>query len=995
VSAFDLSPDDFVPFFRAVHGVDPFPWQERLLRQVTTDGIWPDVLDLPTGSGKTAALDLAVFHLALEAGRENGRCAPLRIAFVVDRRLIVDDAYTRACKLADALTNPNNPIVCRVAAALQRFVGENQRPLAARRLRGGMPREDDWARTPVQPTILCSTVDQVGSRLLFRGYGISDRMKPVHAGLFGSDCLILLDEAHLSKPFRQTLAAIEKLRKPDGAPWGVAFLTATPEQPAQRCFRLDDDDRAHPILARRLRAAKSARLVEIPDRQGIDAEVRRVEAIADETKTALAVLKKSGIPNPAIGIVVNRVMRARRVFERLRGELTDAEVTLVVGPTRAIDREDRVHELARIRTDAPRTLDKPLIVIATQTIEAGVDIDLDGLVTEVAALDALRQRFGRLNRAGRPVSAFAAIMAHKDDIDVKASDPVYANRAAETWKELQRLAAASPEGMVDFSVETFGSLLSPKQIAELAAPTMDAPVLLPPYADLWSQTSPLPAADPEVALFLHGPDRSPASIQIVWRADIGEQDLRPAERERLIDLLKLVPPRSAETIAMPIWAVQAWLREQYEPLQDLADAAGRASDDLDRTQGRRVFRYAGPDDRKTRPIFAGEIRPGDLIVVPAEYGGCDEWGWNPQSGRLVKDGAEVAAQHYRARRFAVRITPELILQELLSEEGIGPLPGPDVIRDRLGTVLADNRDASATEILGALLALDALPVRLRNWLEELRKYKRRLDPWFVYGYDAEEKPRGVVIVAPFGLKKSVDAEDAAPPATESDDLGSASGYPQSLDEHSEEVKNWAASFAGRAGLSEETAADVALAAYLHDAGKADPRFQAYLSGGDPFGWDERKVLAKSGRPSLSRNARERAGLPLNWRHEALSVRLAQLHLRFSKANDPALVLWLIGTHHGFGRPLFPHADPLDGQPRDDLPQALGMMHWQLTPGFGPQSLAFEFNGRDWAQIFGDLKQRYGIWGLARLEAFVRLADHRASETAARQYAEQPSEETLP
>ena len=190
-----LTADDFPAFFRAVHGVDPFPWQTRLLRDwVAGSRGWPSVLDLPTGSGKTAALDVAVFHLAMEAQKGAARRAPVRIAFVVDRRLVVDDAFSRAQKLEKAASSPGTAIADRVAAALRSLAGEKGPPLLARRLRGGAPREDDWARTPNQPTILCSTVDQVGSRLLFRGYGISDRMKPVHAGLLGSDCLVLLDE---------------------------------------------------------------------------------------------------------------------------------------------------------------------------------------------------------------------------------------------------------------------------------------------------------------------------------------------------------------------------------------------------------------------------------------------------------------------------------------------------------------------------------------------------------------------------------------------------------------------------------------------------------------------------------------------------------------------------------------------------------------------------------------------------------------------------------
>ena len=113
------------------------------------------------------------------------------------------------------------------------------------------------------------------------------------------------------------------------------------------------------------------------------------------------------------------------------------------------------------------------------------------------------------------------------------------------------------------------------------------------------------------------------------------------------------------------------------------------------------------------------------------------------------------------------------------------------------------------------------------------------------------------------------------------------------------------------------------------------------------------------------------------------MRSPPIHPELELAHDRLLVLWLIGTHHGHGRPLFPHAEAQDVESRPlPLPPALGgdLLLKDTEPG--PQSLAFDFDGLDWAQIFEALKERYGIWGLARLEAFVRLADHRASEAGA-------------
>jgi CRISPR-associated endonuclease/helicase Cas3 len=1044
----ELIVEEFADFFRCINawgradrwasakqGPEPFPWQAQLLRDwVSGAKGWPEILDLPTSSGKTAALDIAVFHLAMDADKGAERKAPVRIAFVVDRRLIVDDAYQRAKRiqdaLADAARNTDAPeIVCRVAERLGRLAERSERPLLARRLRGGLPREEDWARTPSQPTILCSTVDQVGSRLLFRGYGVSNSMKPVHAGLLGSDCLILLDEAHLSRPFHETLAAVERHRgtseRPAAAPFKVAFLTATPgEEPGTR-FGLGLKDREHPILRPRLEAPKPARLVETREKSGQPIEDQRAEAV--EREVAAALERLSGADDldtqPIIGVVVNRVLRARRIFQRLRDVYSPpdecrpprCDVLLVIGPAREADCTALAADLDPIKTganEARRQLRRPRIVVATQTVEAGVDLDFDALITEIAPLDALKQRFGRLNRAGRPFVAYAAILAYREDVrPSKGGDPVYGLAAAATWNALQQLAKdrANDSISVDFGISASGTLpwigeILPKQIEAggLLASRPDAPVLMPAYVDLWSQTSPVPAADPGISLFLHGPDRSPATVQIVWRADVREVDLREAQtqsqaRRRLLELFAAIPPRPAEAIEISLTAARRWLQfpsaERNDAETDFADVPQPDREaEFESHLGRSAFRWAGPDSDRSGSVHARRLRPNDLIVVPADYGGCDEFGWHPASRNPVRDVADQAAAPFAARRYALRLTPELIRTAARPGEDDAAVAERDrayAISDSLAEVIANWRDAlgrhRARDLVNAMRALIP-PHDTDEGLALLENPRHgRLQAIFPYGEDEEGRARGLVLLAPKGVRgdRLPDEELAGGiPATEDDWQGSLSGDVQTLRQHSEDVRKHAALFVGRAGLN-ETASDVARAAYLHDAGKADPRFQALLYGGDWFAVNERKILAKSV-PGVGPDAVAKAGLPEHWRHEALSVRIAREHPLFDEAHDKELVLWLIGVHHGYGRPLFPHADPRDDRDRD-LAHIEGE-RFRLEKGAGPQSLAFSVDGWDWAQIFDRLKRRYGVWELARMEAIVRLADHRASEAAVQDLA---------
>ncbi|TVR49120.1 MAG: CRISPR-associated endonuclease Cas3'', partial [Planctomycetota bacterium] len=146
-----LTVNDFPEFFQTIHGHPPFAWQQRLLQVVLDEG-WTHAISLPTASGKTAVLDIAVFALALEAALPaEDRKTPRRIALVVDRRIVVDDAFRRAKRISKAIQEAKHQMLTQVAEALQSLGGDPTLPLDCAALRGGIPKETRWARTPLQP----------------------------------------------------------------------------------------------------------------------------------------------------------------------------------------------------------------------------------------------------------------------------------------------------------------------------------------------------------------------------------------------------------------------------------------------------------------------------------------------------------------------------------------------------------------------------------------------------------------------------------------------------------------------------------------------------------------------------------------------------------------------------------------------------------------------------------------------------------------------------
>ena len=866
---------NFEEFFRAVNGHAPFPWQvrsaERLARRETF------VVSVPTGLGKSVMVDAAIWA----AGHGTWR----RIAFVVDRRIVVDAVYERAKRIEACLASSQDP---RLKAFSERL-GEMQ----VVRLRGGVFGDDDWVLYPERLSVVLTTVDQIGSRLMFRGYGVSPRRWPMHAGFFASDTLVVVDEAHLSNPFLQTLQALREC----GAGIDIVPMSATlPGGVVAGSMTLQLDDLALPVVVRRLHARKVAVLVETGP-----GDTEFAQAAVEQ---ALKFAEQRGVTR--IALVVNRVALARKCFERL--SKTVVACTLLTGRVRPADRDRQLADLlpqvlaGRVRASA----DVPLVVVATQTIEVGADFDFDAIVTECAPLTALRQRFGRLDRLGERAASSGVILrrATKD-----RDDPVYGESLADAWDWLKARADGGGR-LVDFGLAAFDDMMAGTPPPQ--EPLRHAASLLPTHLDMLAQTGPF-APEIDIGAWLHGASDRAQDVTVVWRDDLDSE--LPDGWPRAVALL---PPMLREGLPMPVAAVRRWLTSS-PPGSQWSDLGSSADDDIvGQFAERPVLRWRGADDCSVVP--ARDIRPGDTLVLPDSYGGCDAWGWAPDSEAPVADLADTClAERLEAPRASRRVALRLVQ----------------------GHWSAFGEAAKALrEQVEALLALEAHAATSEDDLDEEIDQARALlveavcssgHPLAARLRDArvEHHPHGVVIRG-VGIEEVEGAIET--------------GRAVALDVHHADVGRWAEKLAA----GHPHADDIVAAARVHDAGKAELRMQALLHG-NRLRAIAGPVLAKS---ALRRRDEQLAallnsGLPRGFRHEFAS-------LDYETIDNP-LVRHLVATHHGFGRPwLVPCQDVA----------AAGARYAHLE--------------RHWLRAWATVSLRYGPWPLAGMEWLLRAADAQAS-----------------
>lgn len=977
-----LSIDQFDEFFDTLWGYAPFPWQTRLAKQVCNEG-WPDCIDLPTASGKTAAIDIAVFVLACQSRLQTkDRTVGRRIFFTVNRRVIVDEALDRAKALAQKLIDAQDGILKEVADALHEISGSKKAPpLDVAQLRGGIYRDRSWTRSISQPIVVCTTADQLGSRLLFRGYGVTASSAPIHAALCGCDSLVLLDEAHVTRAFSQTMRLLTRYQSQYTTAPKMRFvqMTATPvgDVPESKRFDLNDENWSDPRnekLKKRQEASKLVTLLRLDKKKPITDKIvsRAFEAVSDTRRP--------------VGIIVNRVQTAREIEQSIREEIAkrakkneafNADVHLVIGRMRPIDRDDLQDELRTLvgpdRPDVFPADAKAVFVVATQCLEVGADYDFDALITECASIDALRQRFGRLNRRGRkhpdgtPIEVTAAIVTN--DESLKGDDPIYGDAIKHTWEWL----TDNDRDSIDFGIAEIKERwdeLDEARRQTMLAPAPNAAVLLPAHLDALCQTSPQPVPSPDVSYFIHGPQRDNAEVSVCWRADLrGDPSQWP-------DAVRLLPPTSIECMTVPLRDVRRWMSNTSSRDDRDADVPVRGepdekhSDSPDQSSGRRIVVWRGAKEVKVIDS-PPELRPNDTVVMPVEYRNWNELGHVPEpkpADYQKRDDESLEANEARCRQLdrsidiAERATRESKLRVVMrihrafeNVDSLGGLSDPE-----LRKVLVERGVIPESWDHNPVARIERHPYRgsddqdPKAKPEEVIIFRRLLDP-----------PKQLVL-------PSLDEDDGE------DDLSEGNRF-ISLDDHTRHVADRLASSLNRLDLN-DLEPTVRASVPLHDIGKSDARFQAMLAGITPYEAMMRPQLLAKGdgvrRTQAERNAIfERAMYPRGFRHEMLSIELIE-HLKLeSELRHRDLLLHLVAAHHGYARPFAPVCfdDAADDELRslrvygNDI---AGSERKGWTPSHRLDSGV--------AERFWKLTREHGWWGLAWLESILRLADQQAS-----------------
>jgi CRISPR-associated endonuclease/helicase Cas3 len=559
--AHNADSDGYRGFFRAVTGFSPYPYQERI-----GEGAFPQVLDVPTGMGKTAAVVVAWLRRRLASPAQTPRrliyCLPMRVLVEQTRRAVatwIENVRTLFEKRG--LKTP------RVAVLMG---GEQQL---------------HWVERPEEPAVIVGTQDMLLSRALMRGYGMSRYGWPIPYALLHNDAFWVFDEVQLMGPAVETGAQLQAFRDAFGtaAPGRSLWMSATVGEsqldtvdhprPAGGWDRhgIGTADRAGTEARKRIEARKAVRPLAavVPN----STAKGRIGSYAAEVAGAATQAHVAGELTLVIANTVGRAQAIYRALEQAAG--ADApEVSLI-------------H--SRFRPHERRGLEKALegdggrIVVATQVVEAGVDVSARVLVTEPAPWPSIVQRAGRCNRYGEFNDTGGGRMLWIDAEEGEKAAAPYDEDALHT-------ARGMLEGLEDASPEALGRI-------EWEPPVEIRPVLRrKDLLELFDTTPDLSGRDIDVAPYIRDADDTDAFVY--WRRWEGHAPPEEAGE-----------PDPEELCRVPVWSADG--------LDDFLNK--------DNVVG---WRWRPLEGRWERVSAQGRVRPGQTVLLDVEMGGYDEAvGW--------------------------------------------------------------------------------------------------------------------------------------------------------------------------------------------------------------------------------------------------------------------------------------------------------------------------------------------------------------------------------
>lgn len=881
-------------------GAMPFPWQLRLLRDFLNPDGGVHALDIPTGLGKTSVM--AIWLVARSLGANH---LPRRLVYVVDRRAVVDQATEVAVALRAWVDGD---------PTIKEDLGLGAHSLPISTLRGQHIDNREWLDDPSCPAIVVGTVDMVGSRLLFEGYGVSRKMRPYHAGLLGSDTLLVLDEAHLVPAFERLLGAITDGAEQFGAREGnrpaiprfrLLSLSATGRSDAGG-FGLDADDEADPIVSRRINAPKRLHIVDLE-------EDREIEDVLAEHAWRLR--SEGGRPRRVIVFANSREV-AVKVHERLRElaapdrksgrEKTEIDRELLVGERRLFEREQAMEHLRAMGfvAGSNHRTEVPAFVVATSAGEVGVDLDAEHMVSDLVAWERMVQRLGRVNRRGdgsakvvviveppssKEAEALRRLSADKYDKDAEQTKDLALTRAVRlrnaARQTLMHLACdGSPAAIGMLRARASSDPAVEHLLDEATTPAPLYPALTRPVLEAWAMTSLREhTGRPIVAPWLRGWVDDEPQTAVLWRTNLPIRSQAPVRDSEVEAFFEAAPPHVSETLEAESTRVAGWLVDRGRSIADDATHAIKSADVMgfvldDTGDLSATLRLHDLNAKKGREDLLGAIRNKTLIVDQRVAGILP-------SGMLDR-------RHAGPPRTS-------------DDGGSWISDDPPVIRFRI-------RAGDPT----------AVPTTDPNWRERTR---------FVRDRTPDGEPSSWLTIEKW-------REDAA---TEED---RSAGREQRLSEHEAWTEDRARKIATRLGLGADLVDVLGTAARLHDEGKRAPRWQRAFS-------------APADGPYAKTRGPLRVAMLEGYRHELGSLPWAEKDggfLKFTQAQRD-LVLHLIAAHHGFARPII----STDGY--DEAP---------------PSALAAR--AQEIALRFIRLQNAWGVWGLAWLESLLRAADQQAS-----------------